>query len=84
MPLVLLRAPRGLLDEPEALYSPEHLAVWRARLPGLRTRDVAGINHYTIIMSPPGVEAVAGETLRALAAVTSDGPGPASDEEVTA
>ncbi len=84
VPLVLLRAPRGLLDEPEALYSPEHLAAWRARLPGLRTRDVAGINHYTIIMSPPGVEAVAGETLRALAAVTSDGPGPASDEEVTA
>lgn len=84
VPLVLLRAPRGLLDEPEALYSPEHLAAWRERLPGLRTRDVAGINHYTIIMSPPGVEAVAGETLQALAAVTSGGPGPASDEEVTA
>src|SRR5690606_29806207 len=84
VPLVLLRAPRGLLDEPDALYSPEHLAAWRARLPGLRTRDVAGINHYTIIMSPPGVKAVAGETLRALAAVTSGGPGPASDEEVTA
>ncbi|MFE6237151.1 alpha/beta fold hydrolase [Cellulosimicrobium sp. NPDC057862] len=84
VPLVLLRAPRGLLDEPEALYSPGHLAAWRARLPGLRTRDVAGINHYTIIMSPPGVEAVAGETLQALAAVTSGGPGPASDEEVTA
>ena len=84
VPIMLLRAPRGLLDEPEALYSPEHLAAWRARLPGLRTRDVAGINHYTIIMSPPGVEAVAGETLRALAAVTSGRPGPASDEEVTA
>lgn len=84
VPLVLLRAPRGLLDEPEALYSPEHLAAWRARLPGLRTRDVAGINHYTIIMSPPGVEAVAGETLRALAAVTSGGTGSACDEEVTA
>ena len=77
--MTLLRAPRGLLDEPQALYSPEHLAAWRARLPVLQTRDVAGINHYTIIMSPVGVEAVAGETLRA---VTSGAR--ASDEEVTA
>jgi lipase len=79
VPMTLLRAPRGLLDEPQALYSPEHLAAWRARLPVLQTRDVAGINHYTIIMSPVGVEAVAGETLRA---VTSGAR--ASDEEVTA
>lgn len=58
-PAVFLRAPRGLQNEPRALYSPEDAARWRRRLPGLSVREVAAVNHYTIVMSDRGAAAVA-------------------------
>jgi hypothetical protein len=58
-PTLFLRAPRGLLDEPTALYSPAEVAAWRERLPGLITVEVPGVNHYTILMSDRGAAAVA-------------------------
>lgn len=76
LPMTLLRAPRGLLNEPAALYDPTYLSTWTDALPTLRVRDVADVNHYTIIMSPPGVAAVADETRRAVA-----GSEPASDRD---
>ncbi len=57
----LLRAPRGLLDEPIPLYPRDHLAAWQELLPLLAVRDVPDVNHYTIIMSPTGVAEVAAE-----------------------
>ncbi|MDO8148117.1 alpha/beta hydrolase [Isoptericola sp. b515] len=71
-PTTLLRAPRGLLDEPVALYDPEHMARWVQRAPALRPRDVPDVNHYTIVMSRDGSAAVAAETGALLGALTEE------------
>jgi pimeloyl-ACP methyl ester carboxylesterase len=60
-PAVFLRAERGLLDEPEALFSQEQLEAEMARHPNLTGRTIPGTNHYTIAMTDPGVSAVAAE-----------------------
>ena len=49
-PLTLLTAPRGLLDETPGLYSPAAVARWREELPDITIREVADVNHYTIVM----------------------------------
>lgn len=67
-PTVFLRAPRGLMDEPPGLYSPDQVTVWSGRLPVLRAVEVDDVNHYTIIMSDHGVDAVTAEIRQALAA----------------
>lgn len=54
-----LTASRGLLGEPPGLYSPEMLVHWVERYPQIRVAPVADVNHYTIVMSRPGAEAVA-------------------------
>lgn len=66
VPAVLLRSPRGLLDEPQGLYQPEYVRDWTARTGLLTARDVPGTNHYSIVMDHPGVEAVAGAVREAL------------------
>lgn len=64
----VLRAPRGLLNEPAGLYPPGYLEAWAGRLPALRVREVPDVNHYTIIMGEAGAGAVA-ETVREALAV---------------
>lgn len=59
MPVTFLRAPRGLMNEPTALYSTSTVEEWEARMPGLTTGEVADVNHYTIVMARRGAEAVA-------------------------
>lgn len=49
-PVVLLRAPRGLLDEPPPLISDEVVVEASALLPGLVDVVVADTNHYLIAM----------------------------------
>ncbi|WP_278236741.1 alpha/beta hydrolase [Isoptericola sp. AK164] len=71
-PTTLLRAPRGLLDEPSPLYDPAHMARWTQRAPALRPRDVPDVNHYTIIMGRDGSAAVAAETRALLGARTEE------------
>jgi lipase len=71
-PTVFLRAPRGLMNELPGLYSPDQVAGWSDRLAGLRVVEVDDVNHYTIIMSDHGVDAVTAEIRQALAA--SDEP----------
>ncbi|PFG42442.1 alpha/beta hydrolase family protein [Isoptericola jiangsuensis] len=71
-PTVVLRAPRGLLDDPAPLYPPEHLATWTSRVPALRPRDVPDVNHYTIVMGTDGSAAVAAETRALLGAPTKE------------
>ncbi|MFI2488790.1 alpha/beta fold hydrolase [Promicromonospora kroppenstedtii] len=58
LPITFLRAPRGLLDQPGGMYPAETVAEWSGRLPGLAASEVAGVNHYTVIMAEPGVAAV--------------------------
>lgn len=65
-PLPFLRAPRGLLDEDGGLYPPERMAHWQAELPALRVTTVPGVNHYTILMTRHGVDAVASTIAEAL------------------
>ena len=53
---VVLRAPRGLLDEPGGLYAPGYLDAWAEKLPALAVREIPDVNHYTIVMggaAPP-------------------------------
>jgi lipase len=56
-PLTLLRAPRGLQDEPPGLYPEDLLRSYG--LGGLRWTTVPDVNHYTILLSARGADAVA-------------------------
>jgi len=60
-PTVFLRAPRGLRDEPPGLYPEPEVAAWAARLPGLRWATVPDVNHYTVLLTDRGADAVAAE-----------------------
>ncbi|HVT34232.1 MAG TPA: hypothetical protein VHE37_01505, partial [Nevskiaceae bacterium] len=65
MPVRLLRAPRGLQDG-KPLYSEALVRRWAARIANFSSTTIADVNHYTIIMSARGADAVTRE-LRALA-----------------
>lgn len=51
-PPVLLRAPRGLLNQEIGMLPDDLTARWAARLPGLRDEVVPDCNHYTILFDP--------------------------------
>jgi pimeloyl-ACP methyl ester carboxylesterase len=58
-PTRFLTAPRGLQDEEPGLYAPAHLARVLAGSPAVAHERLDGVNHYTIVMSPEGADAVA-------------------------
>lgn len=66
-PAALLRAERGMLDQPEPLYPEPVVEAASRALPALAVSTVAGVNHYTITLSPAGADAVAA-ALREIAA----------------
>ncbi len=70
-PTWLLRAPRGLLDQPMPLITDELLALWRGdRLPQLDDRMLDDLNHWTLFLADRGAGAIADkvrETVGALA-----------------
>lgn len=70
VPTTLLRAERGLFDQPEALYPPELARRWADRLPMLDVADVGDCNHYTILFDPRPAEIVA----RTIRAATTEAP----------
>ncbi|WP_405040527.1 alpha/beta fold hydrolase [Serinicoccus sp. LYQ92] len=55
-PVTWFVAPRGLLDEVPPLYPDAARARWTGQLPTLRMVPVVEVNHYTIVLSRPGVE----------------------------
>ncbi|MGP3962632.1 alpha/beta fold hydrolase [Nonomuraea sp. 3N208] len=57
-PLLLLRAPRGLLDQAVGLLPDNLTAPWAARLPGLRDEMIPDCNHYTIMFEDRCVRTV--------------------------
>jgi pimeloyl-ACP methyl ester carboxylesterase len=67
VPTLVLRAPRGLLNEPGGLYAPGYLDAWAEKLPALEVREIPDVNHYTIIMGAAGAAAVADTVREALA-----------------
>lgn len=58
-PVRMITAPRGLQDEEPGLYAGAHLERVLAANPSVRHERVEGVNHYTIVMSPEGADAVA-------------------------
>jgi pimeloyl-ACP methyl ester carboxylesterase len=64
-----LRSEAGMLGEPPGLYPPELAASYAERFGALDVRTVAGVNHYTILLSPDGANAVAGTIGQSLAAL---------------
>jgi pimeloyl-ACP methyl ester carboxylesterase len=58
-PTVLLTAERGLLDQVPALYADDRLPGLLADHPGVEHLAVDDVNHYTIVLSERGADAVA-------------------------
>ncbi|MCR2763579.1 alpha/beta hydrolase [Microbacterium sp. zg.B48] len=58
-PTVLLTAERGLLDQLPALYAAERLPELLRAYPALVHAAVPDVNHYTIVLSERGADAVA-------------------------
>ncbi len=54
----LIWAERGLLDEPQGLYDQARLTALRLP-PRLRTTEVPGANHYSVILEPTAIATVA-------------------------
>lgn len=58
-PVHLLRAPRGMFDQPPGLQPDELVARWAPRIANLADDVVDDTNHYTILMGERGASAVA-------------------------
>lgn len=67
-PTRMITVPRGLRNEEPGLYAAAHLERVLAANPGVRHERVDGFNHYTIVMSPGGAEAVTAVVREELAA----------------
>lgn len=57
-PITMLRATRGLLNQPEPLYADALVDPWRERLPQLEVEVVGDTNHYTLAVGKRGVERI--------------------------
>ena len=66
VPMELLWASRGMLDEAQGLYDESRLATLDVP-PSVRVTAVPGVNHYTVLLGPTGVQHVADAVERALA-----------------
>jgi pimeloyl-ACP methyl ester carboxylesterase len=69
--VTFLRAPRGLLDEPGGLYPRAGLDRWLSKYPQVVSRDVDGVNHYTITLGTIGAAAVSDAVAEQFDSVTS-------------
>jgi pimeloyl-ACP methyl ester carboxylesterase len=66
-PVTVLRAPLGLQAEPPGLYAPGALDAFTSDVPQLEVVEVPDVNHYTIVMTRPGVDRVADAVRAAVA-----------------
>ncbi|MBW9213265.1 alpha/beta fold hydrolase [Mumia sp. zg.B53] len=57
---LFVTVPRGLLDDEPGLYSDDRIPALLAGTPSVRHCRVDGLNHYTLVLSAPGADAVAG------------------------
>ena len=69
---VLLTAERGLLDQLPPLYADDRLPKLLDAYPGLDHVAVPDVNHYTIVLSERGADAVAAVVQEQLAYTTQD------------
>ena len=69
----MLRAPRGLQNEPTPMIAPELAAAWVSAAPDRRRASaVPDVNHYTIVMGQAGARAVAQAIVHALQTPADD------------
>ena len=66
-PVVFIRAPRGLADEPNPLLSEAMVNEAKRTVPGMRDVLVADTNHYLIVLGDREAAAVATEIARLMA-----------------
>jgi pimeloyl-ACP methyl ester carboxylesterase len=66
VPVEILWASRGMLDEAQGLYDESRLAALDVPS-SVRVTAVPGVNHYTVLLGPAGVRHVADAVERALA-----------------
>jgi lipase len=59
-PRIFLHASRGFADDPPGLYPQPTVDEHAVRWPDLDVRHVPDVNHYTLVLSRRGAEAVAG------------------------
>ena len=74
-PAALLWAERGLMDEPQGLYSEQRLDEARLDRDRIVTHRILGMNHYTVLLGDQGARTVAGHLLEAAG---GSGAGPRS------
>jgi lipase len=72
-PAIVLRAARGLLDEPGGLYRPGWLQTLAADRPQLEVREIDDVNHYTILLEPRPASVVAA-AIRDVVAISGGRP----------
>jgi pimeloyl-ACP methyl ester carboxylesterase len=73
VPVELLRAPRGLQNQPEPMIPAPLAEQWASGDPGRRSvAEVPDVNHYTIVMGAAGAGAVAQSIVRALQSQAGD------------
>lgn len=59
IPVVFVRAPRGLLGQVPALYEATFVDEWREHMPTLEVIETRDVNHYTVILAQAGVAQLA-------------------------
>ena len=64
-PVVVMRAERGMFDNPERVVPDEVLEYVRPHVPQMEDELVPGSNHYTIVFAEPGLSRVAARILEA-------------------
>ena len=73
IPVEMLRAPRGLQNDPSPMIPAALADAWASGQPALRSvREVADVNHYTLVMGATGARAVAQAIVRALQSPAKD------------
>jgi pimeloyl-ACP methyl ester carboxylesterase len=73
VPVELLRAPRGLQNQPDPMLPASLAEEWASGAPTQRSvAEVPDVNHYTIVMGAAGAGAVAQSIVRALQSPPGD------------
>jgi lipase len=66
VPVEMLRAPRGLQNDPAPMIPADLARAWADAAPGQRSlAEVPDVNHYTIVMGAAGARVLAGAIVRA-------------------
>jgi pimeloyl-ACP methyl ester carboxylesterase len=75
VPAELIRAPRGLQNDPNPLIAVDLAQAWAAAAPEQRNMlEVPDVNHYTVLMGTAGARAVAQRIVHALQSPVADPP----------